>query len=106
MAGQSKQGAITALLEYYRIKYPSKTERVEALRADYLSAYEAKSGSLGKTLTSSSADGVSASWMVSLSSEEVLSVMASALRRLEGRAFTSAILIARDRFTDNNETIS
>jgi hypothetical protein len=104
MAGLSKQGAITALLEYYRIKYPTKSERVDALKADYLAAYEAKAGQIGKTLSSSGADGITASWMVSLSTEEVLSVMASALRRLEGRASTSAILYARDRF--NNETVS
>jgi hypothetical protein len=103
MAASSKQSAITALLEYYRIKYPVKAERIEALKADYLAAYEAKSGQVGKTLSGSGADGVNATWLVSLSTEEQLAVLASALRRLEGRASTSAILFARERY--ENETL-
>lgn len=96
MAGSTKAGAITALMEYYRIKYPTSAEALAQLKADYLEAYEAKAGTIGKTLTSSGADGVTASWAVSLSTEEQLSVMASAIRRIEGRAATSAMLIARD----------
>jgi hypothetical protein len=41
--------------------------------------------------------------LVSLSTEEQLAVLASALRRLEGRASTSAILFARERY--ENETL-
>ena len=90
--------AVTTVLEYYRVKYPDKTERIAALKADYLAAYESKSGQIGKTLTSTGADGVSASWTVSLSVEDQLAVMAGALRRLEGRAATCVSLIARDRW--------
>ena len=98
MASSSKESAILALLEFYRIKYPVKSDRIIALKADYLAAYESKGSQIGKTLTSAGADSQSAGWAVSLSTEEQLAVMASAIRRLEGRASTSVQLFARDTY--------
>lgn len=96
MAGQSKQAALTALLEYLRIKYPVKSERIAALRGEYLAAYESKGKSIGKTVGSSTADGISTNWVVSLNTEEQLEVMALALKRLEGRAASAVKLFSCD----------
>jgi hypothetical protein len=96
MAGQSKQAALTALLEYLRIKYPNRSERIAALKSDYLAAFERKGKSIGKELGSSSVDGVSTTWVVSLSTEEQLEVMALAIQRLENRSASTLKLFARD----------
>lgn len=96
MAAQGRESAILATLEYYRIKYPVRAERVEALRGDYLQAFETKGASIGKTVSGSGADGVNVTFLISLSTEEQLAVLAIALRRLENRSSSTVRLFARD----------
>lgn len=88
--------AIQAILTAYEIKFPVKATRIQALRAEYLRLFESKKGDLGKALTSFSADGQTANWAVNLSTEEVLSAYASALRRLDGTAASTVRLFAAD----------
>lgn len=96
MASASRESAILATLEFYRIKYPVRAERIDALRADYLAAFESKGASIGRTLTGSGADGVNNNFLVSLSTEEQLAVLAISLRRLEGRSGSTVRLFAAD----------
>lgn len=84
MATNSKADAVSAILEYYRVKYATRAARIDALRARYLELFEA--GSLtGSTISSSSADGVSASFLISLPRETLLAAYAEALKITEGR---------------------
>ena len=96
MASASRDSAILATLEFYRIKYPVRAERIAALRGDYLQAFESKGGSIGKTLSGTGADGVNATFLISLSTEEQLAVLAQCLRKLEGRSSSTVRLFARD----------
>lgn len=95
MAAQGRESAILATMEYYRIKYPVRAERIAALRGDYLAAFESKGASIGKTLSGSGADGVNTTFLISLSTEEQLAVLATTLRRLEGRSANAVKLYAR-----------
>ena len=98
MGNGNKQNAASALLEYYRIKYPVKAQRIAALKAAYVTLYESQSADMGKVLSGTSADGVSATWMISMPIEEQLSVYSSAIKQLEGRSVKCAVLFARDRY--------
>lgn len=74
---------VRAVLTYYRVKYPTLSVRIDALRADYLAAYEADGTEGSRLLTSFSANGQSANWAVGLSPEERLDALAQALEALE-----------------------
>jgi hypothetical protein len=83
MASQS--GARTrAVITYYRLKYADAEERLEAIRADYLAAFESAEAQGGKTATSQSADGFSATWTHGLSQDQRLDAMREALTYFEG----------------------
>ena len=92
--------ALDAAKTYYGLKYPDAQARVDALKADILAMYEA--GADGKTLTASAADGVSASWMVSMTKEDRVSVLSQLLRILEGKSAGSVVQIfLRDPYPRN-----
>jgi hypothetical protein len=84
VATNSKADAVSAILEYYRVKYPTRAARIAALKTRYLELFE--SGALtGTTLSSSSVDGISSSFLVSLPKETLLAAYAEALKIAEGR---------------------
>jgi hypothetical protein len=94
MASQS--GArLKAVVTYYKIKYSSDSERIEALKADYLAAFEASEKSGGKTLTSFDADGTRASWQIGLSADERLQALAQAIDYFQKTSRSTVILFSR-----------
>lgn len=87
---------VRVILCYYRVKYPAVSVRIDAVRADYLAAFEAAEGKGGKTLTSFAADGQSSGWAEGLSLDERLDALAQALETLE-RGTSSSFVQGRVR---------
>lgn len=81
----------SAAITYYRLKYSDPVARIAAIKSHYLAAYEAAEAQGGKTLSSSGADGVSATWLVGLSQDQRLAVLAAVLDYFEnGRRANTA----------------
>ena len=86
---------LKAITTYYKVKYSTDTERIEALKADYLAAYEANEKGGGKTLTSFDADGQRASWQIGLSADERLQALAQAIDYFGKTSRSTVILFSR-----------
>jgi hypothetical protein len=90
--------SVLAIRTAFQIRFPDKTERLTAMRTAYLSLYDAKGsgGDFGRTLTSFSADGQTATWAIGLPAETVVAAFATALQIEEGTASSKIRLYAAD----------
>lgn len=91
MSMAATTGARTrAVITYYRLKYEDADERLEALRTDYIAAFEAAETAGGKTTTSFGSEGQTVSWMIGLTVDERLDALRAALDYYEGRGSNRA----------------
>ena len=86
---------LKAVTTYYKVKYATDAERIEALKADYLAAYEAAEKTGGKTLTSFGSDSTNANWQVGLSADERLQALAQAIDYFQKTGRSTVILFSR-----------
>jgi hypothetical protein len=86
---------VRAVITYYRIKYPDTEDRLEALRSDYLTAFEAAESEGGKVSTGFGADGQTVSWMVGLTADERLDALSQVLEYFEGGMKQQGVAQAR-----------
>jgi hypothetical protein len=81
----SQTGARTrAVITYYRVKFSDAAQRIEAIRSDYLSAFESAEKDQGRTATSFAADGQNVAWAIGLSRDQRLDALSEALAYFEG----------------------
>lgn len=86
---------LKAVVTYYKIKYSSDTERIDALKADYLAAFEASEKNGGKTLSSFGSDSTNANWQIGLSADERLQALAQAIDYFQKTGRSTVILFSR-----------
>lgn len=92
----SQTGArVRAVITYYRLKYSDAEERIDAIKADYLAAFESAEADGGKTTTNQSADGFAATWAIGLSRDQRLDALSQALDYFEGGERPRGIAQAR-----------